>query len=791
MSNIFTQTKDFVQQPNRNAFDLSFQNNLTMGFGTLYPVFCKEVVPGDSFQIKPTFALRLLPMAFPIQTRMQANLHFFYVRNRNLWKNWTKFIGHTDNSVVAPYICPSKDTIGVSTGSLCDYLGVPTTINGNYGASIKTIGSDWLIKSDNLYSARTVSLKGNSTDYGKVLQTVLSDFNTDGNAFGIANIYNGALPFGEPFGTGVTLSIIPNSANVHNFHIAFAKDSVDSVNHSTIVAEFNGITAVDLGSEGGNTDKIYLNNKKYQLNLQSATSFNIGGKDYSFDISKSNYIDFSTAMARLNEVLSDSYDNHSYQYRLLIWQSVSWTDTVFYYNFNYPIHEQTAQAGYLLYVKSVFTPSEVADIDSINNGAYNPYSKQNNAIHLSALPFRAYESIYNAFYRNEQNDPLIIDGKPEYDKYCPNVDDGLDEYPYYMHYRNWEPDFLTSAVQSPQQGIAPLVGVSSKGDFTFVNKDDNGNVNYFTAKANVAADGNTITGFKLSDKVTLKGVDTSTTGDMSEIPDSVKRGTVYTLNQMALAGISINDFRNVNALQRWLETNIRRGYKYKEQLKSHFGVDAKFEELDMPEFIGGMSEPVYVNQVNQTVGTESEGSLGQPLGSYAGQGSVVASSNHEISHYCDEHGFIIGIISVTPVPNYSQILPKMFLKSNYLDYYFPEFGHIGMQPIDYREVCPNQVFANDGAKGLSQTFGYQRPWYDYIASVDEVHGLFRTQLRNFLMNRTFNSKPVLNHDFLKVDPSQLNDVFTVTDVTDKILGQIYFEVTAKRPIPRMGIPRLE
>lgn len=114
-----------------------------------------------------------------------------------------------------------------------------------------------------------------------------------------------------------------------------------------------------------------------------------------------------------------------------------------------------------------------------------------------------------------------------------------------------------------------------------------------------------------------------------------------------------------------------------------------------------------------------------------------------------------------------------------------------MQPIDYREVCPNQVFANDGVKGLSQTFGYQRPWYDYISSVDEVHGLFRTQLRNFLMNRTFDSKPVLNHDFLKVDPSQLNDVFTVTDVTDKILGQIYFEVTAKRPIPRMGIPRLE
>ena len=76
--NIFTQTKEFVNQPKRNTFDLSFQNNLTMEFGKLYPVFLKEVIPGDSFRIQPTFALRMLPMVFPVQTRIKANLHFFY-----------------------------------------------------------------------------------------------------------------------------------------------------------------------------------------------------------------------------------------------------------------------------------------------------------------------------------------------------------------------------------------------------------------------------------------------------------------------------------------------------------------------------------------------------------------------------------------------------------------------------------------------------------------------------------------------------------------------------------------
>ena len=84
MANPFTSLKDFVDKPKRNTFDLSFQNNLTMKFGRLYPVFCKEVIPGDSFRIKPTFGLRFMPLVFPVQTRMQANLHFFYVRNQDL-----------------------------------------------------------------------------------------------------------------------------------------------------------------------------------------------------------------------------------------------------------------------------------------------------------------------------------------------------------------------------------------------------------------------------------------------------------------------------------------------------------------------------------------------------------------------------------------------------------------------------------------------------------------------------------------------------------------------------------
>ena len=58
--NPFKQNKEFEQNPNRNPFDLSFTNNLTMNFGGIYPVMCKPVIPGDYFKIRAAFALRFV-----------------------------------------------------------------------------------------------------------------------------------------------------------------------------------------------------------------------------------------------------------------------------------------------------------------------------------------------------------------------------------------------------------------------------------------------------------------------------------------------------------------------------------------------------------------------------------------------------------------------------------------------------------------------------------------------------------------------------------------------------------
>jgi hypothetical protein len=394
---------------------------------------------------------------------------------------------------------------------------------------------------------------------------------------------------------------------------------------------------------------------------------------------------------------------------------------------------------------------------------YTATTNQLPPIPLSALPFRAYESYYNAFGRDIRNNPFIVDGKPEYNKYVPSTKGGRDTYKYQLHYANWEPDAYTTALQSPQAGVAPLVGITSLGEATF--RDASG-VEYH-AQLETADDGDTVTGFQVKS---------------SNAPADVVRNLIG----MATSGISISDFRNVNSLQRFLEIRVRQSPRYKNLVKGLFDVNLDYDELMMPEFLGGISDTIPVYKVTQTTPTE-----GNPLGSFAGQGSLQSGMRHVIRKYCPEEGYILGVMSVVPAANYSQLLPPHFTRMNLLDWHFPQFNNISYQPMLYKHLCPYQAYAVN-PQNVNNVFGYQRAYWDLISSFDEVHGEFRGSMRNFLINRVFDKAPELSKDFLLVNPDHVNDVFAMTSENgDKILGSIAFDITKKTTIPRNSIPHIE
>ena len=115
-----------VETPDRNTFDLSFDNKLTLDMGNLYPVLIQETLPGDNFHITPEMLIRFAPMTFPIMHRIDATIHFFYVPNRILWKNWTKFLS-MEKVAGVPYSPPyiqgtTEQPLNVKEGSFYDYL---------------------------------------------------------------------------------------------------------------------------------------------------------------------------------------------------------------------------------------------------------------------------------------------------------------------------------------------------------------------------------------------------------------------------------------------------------------------------------------------------------------------------------------------------------------------------------------------------------------------------------------------------------------------------------------------
>lgn len=693
MASIFRRDDNYVEQPKRNTVDFSFQNNMTTDFGSLRPCMCVPVMPGDSWRIRPTFGLKFLPMRWPVQTRMKASIHYFYVRNRNLWKDWPDFIGKTKQGLIPPYIhLTEQNRKQIETCQLGDFLGMPTKIYGqSYQEENYTAQRSKIELTDGMY------VESNQGASSNVLQAV-----------------SAPPQLGDIIGTDFTN---PSSGIRWTANLLLPIEEFTREGKFTI-RKFNYMYRCRVAFF--NTIGVCVHVTDPFIPVQG---------DYEFDNPIDASWDVQGTPSRRPDILvcivQDSSDD--------------------------PGIDASVSVDFL-------TPfSETLDVADLPLSRL-PYRSSANpsGIPISALPFRAYEAIYNVFYRNAENNPLLINGVPEYNKWNRTLEGGSDENFYPIEYHNWEDDFLTTAVPSPQQGNAPLVGLSGTSTVTIGHEDG--------------------TTTEMAMEVDESGNVTAASAISGD------EATQAALIEAVSYGISINDFRNVNSFQRWLENNIRRGYKYKDQIKTHYGVSVRYDELDMPEFIGGTSQPVMVNQISQTTPTDSE-----PLGAMAGQASSVGQGS-EITHYCDEHGFIIGILCVKPVANYSQLLPKYFNVTDTFDYYFPEFGHIGMQPITYSEVAPLQ--ANLEGK-LNDVFGYQRAWYDLISKTDEVHGLFRSDFRNFLINRTFDGTPELGKEFTVMDPNQINDVFAYTENTDKILGQIYMEISKKTPIPLYGIPKLE
>ncbi len=167
----------FSQVPNvtigRSKFNRSHVLKTTFDEGKLVPIFCDEVLPGDSFKLKVTTFTRMATPIFPVMDNLYLETFFFFVPMRLIWDNFQKFMGEQENpGDSTDYLIPTYTaSTGPAVGSLSDYFGIPTGIN-NISYNILPHRAYWLIwnewfRDENLQNSAPL-FKG---DAGKVWES--------------------------------------------------------------------------------------------------------------------------------------------------------------------------------------------------------------------------------------------------------------------------------------------------------------------------------------------------------------------------------------------------------------------------------------------------------------------------------------------------------------------------------------------------------------------------------------------------------------------------------------------
>lgn len=428
-----------------------------------------------------------------------------------------------------------------------------------------------------------------------------------------------------------------------------------------------------------------------------------------------------------------------------------------------------------------------------------------------SLPFRAYQLIYNEYYRDQNlTDEISFSRGSGAETFNDSVN------LLYLRQRSYAKDYFTSALPWVQRGgdvMIPGHGIDG-ADVVLKSATEVGtNTGRLVSQLGLDQPGEEYWGTPFGGDPdaglgwtnALRYVDgTHNISQHYNLIGSTQnfknRGLVYDPNGTLTVDTSnssvdvgtINDLRKAIALQRWLETNARAGARYKEQVLSHFGVHTKDSRLDRPEFLGGGRGAMAVSETFQTSATDmNDGTIkGTPQGNLSGNASGF-SNTQGFKRFFDEHGLLIGLLSFRPRASYSQGMPRYYLRQSRFDFYFPEFANLGEQAIHQNEIYWSPT-NNLGVEPIDENdlFGYTPRYADFKFIPSSVHGMFRDTMADWHMGRIFEDKPLLNASFVEVSPTASNRVFFDQSADHKIWCQIFHHITASRPMPKFGTPSI-
>lgn len=393
---------------------------------------------------------------------------------------------------------------------------------------------------------------------------------------------------------------------------------------------------------------------------------------------------------------------------------------------------------------------------------------------INALPFRAYNIVYNEWFRDEN----LCSRMAEYKGDGPDLFSG-----YGLRKRGKRHDYFTSALPWPQKGpgvqiplggSAPVIGNGlaiglddGTGRLELYN-DNLGGALYSRTQGHTT--GQTIT--PVNDTVYNKAIGVTANSSLSGLVADLTSATAATINSL----------RQAFQIQRLYERDARGGTRYAEILRSHFGVVSPDARLQRPEYLGGSSQRISINAVQQTSSTDST----TPQGNLAAFGLVV-DTNGGFHHSFTEHCIILGLACVRADLTYQQGLPKIFTRSTRFDYYWPVFANLGEQA-----VLTQELYYRFSTSHNTDVFGYQERYAEYRYYPSRISGYLRsdssTTLDVWHLSQNFTSTPTLSQSFIEENPP-ISRVVAVQNESHFIFDS-YFDLKCARPMPVYSVPGL-
>jgi len=275
-----------------------------------------------------------------------------------------------------------------------------------------------------------------------------------------------------------------------------------------------------------------------------------------------------------------------------------------------------------------------------------------NDVDVCAFPFRAYDKIWNDWFRDENLQDSLTE----------NTGDGPDADSYTIQKRGKRHDYFTSCLPWTQkQDTAVSLPLGTEARIAF-DGADNTNIGIYSTAA---------PGGRAMDNVSTTVQLRSETAETDLLYADLTNATAATINAIRLAVTT----------QQFLERDARAGTRINEIILSHFGVTVPDYRVQRPEYLGGSSDPIQVNTVAQTSQTATT-----PQGTLSAYATAFANGNGFTKSFT-EFGLIMALVSVRADLTYQQGLHKSFQRQTRYDMFWPEFQHIGEQAVLMSEIA--------------------------------------------------------------------------------------------------------